>query len=39
MRVSDKIPTTWNETQVLQGEPGQFIITAGRRGKDWLLEQ
>jgi alpha-glucosidase len=33
----DKIPTTWDETRVLQGEPGQFIITARRKGEEWFI--
>ncbi|MGZ3951790.1 MAG: glycoside hydrolase family 97 N-terminal domain-containing protein, partial [Flavisolibacter sp.] len=33
----DNIPTTWDETKVLQGEPGQFITTARRSGNDWFL--
>jgi alpha-glucosidase len=33
----DKIPTTWDETKVLQGTPGQFISTARRSGKDWYI--
>ena len=33
----DKIPTTWDETKVLQGAPGQFITTARRSGNDWFI--
>lgn len=33
----DKIPTTWDETKVLGGEPGQFITTARRSGSDWFV--
>ena len=33
----DKIPTTWDETQVIQGSPGQYITTARRKGKDWFV--
>jgi len=33
----DKIPTAWDETKVLQGEPGQFITIARRKGKDWFI--
>jgi hypothetical protein len=33
----NKIPTTWDETKVLQGEPGQFITTARRSGNDWFV--
>ena len=33
----DKIPASWDETQVLQGEPGKFITTARRKGNEWFL--
>lgn len=33
----DKIPTTWDETKVLQGTPGQFVTTARRKGEDWFI--
>jgi len=33
----DKIPTTWDETKVLQGTPGEFITTARRNGNDWFI--
>ena len=33
----DKIPTTWDETKVLQGEVGQYITTARRSGEDWFV--
>jgi hypothetical protein len=33
----EKIPTTWDETKVLQGEIGQYISTARRSGKDWFV--
>jgi len=33
----DKIPTTWDETKVLQGTPGEFITTARRKGTDWFI--
>ena len=33
----DKIPTTWDETQVIQGTPGQYITTARRKGNDWFV--
>lgn len=31
------VPTTWDETRVLQGDIGQFIVTARRKGRDWYL--
>ncbi len=32
-----KIPTTWDETKVIQGEPGKYITTARRKGNDWFV--
>jgi alpha-glucosidase len=32
-----KIPTTWDETRVIQGVPGQFITTARRKGTKWFV--
>jgi alpha-glucosidase len=31
------IPTTWDETKVVQGMPGYFITTARRKGNDWFV--
>lgn len=31
------IPTTWDETCVLQGEVGQYIVTARRKGESWYI--
>ncbi|HEY8920351.1 MAG TPA: glycoside hydrolase family 97 catalytic domain-containing protein [Chitinophaga sp.] len=33
----EKIPATWDETKVLQGEIGRYITTARRAGKDWFV--
>lgn len=33
----DKIPTTWDETKVLQGRPGEYITTARRKGGEWFV--
>jgi alpha-glucosidase len=33
----DKIPVSWDETKVLQGVPGEFIVTARRKGDDWFI--
>jgi alpha-glucosidase len=33
----DKIPTTWDETKVIQGQPGQYITTARRKGSAWFV--
>jgi len=32
-----KVPTTWDETRVLQGDIGQFIVTARRKGDTWYI--
>jgi len=31
------VPATWDETRVLNGEPGEFITIARRRGAEWFL--
>jgi alpha-glucosidase len=31
------VPTTWDGTKVLAGEPGEFITIARRHGRDWYL--
>lgn len=31
------VPSTWDETRVLNGEPGQYITIARRHGDDWYL--
>ncbi|MCW3053351.1 MAG: glycoside hydrolase [Chthonomonadales bacterium] len=31
------VPTWWDETRVLMGEPGQILVTARRKGKTWYL--
>lgn len=33
----DNIPTTWDETKVLQGDPGRFISIARRKGNEWFV--
>ncbi len=33
----DNIPTTWDETRVLQGAPGIYVSTARRSGKNWFI--
>ncbi len=30
-------PTAWDETRVLQGQPGEFIVMARRRGNEWFV--
>jgi alpha-glucosidase len=31
------IPTVWDDTKVLAGHPGDFIVMARRKGKNWYL--
>lgn len=31
------VPTTWDATRALNGEPGEFVTIARRRGDDWYL--
>ncbi|MCL5005112.1 MAG: glycoside hydrolase family 97 protein [Acidobacteria bacterium] len=33
----EKVPTVWDETKVLNGEPGEYVTIARRRGSDWYL--
>jgi hypothetical protein len=33
----EKVPTTWDETKILAGEPGKFVITARRKGDEWFI--
>lgn len=32
-----EIPTVWDETRVLQGEVGEYIVTARRKGECWYI--
>ncbi len=31
------IPTTWHETKLLEGEPGQYLLMARRHGDKWYV--
>ncbi len=31
------VPVTWDETRILQGDIGQYIVSARRKGKDWYI--
>jgi alpha-glucosidase len=33
----DKVPTVWDETKVLNGEPARYVTIARRHGDDWFL--
>jgi len=32
-----EVPTTWDETRVLQGDIGEYIVSARRKGDTWYL--
>lgn len=32
-----QVPTTWDETRVLSGRVGDYIVVARRKGPDWFL--
>ena len=31
------VPVTWDETRLLMGEPGQFVVMARRHGDQWYI--
>ncbi len=33
----DKVPTVWDETKVLDGEIGEYVITARKSGEEWFV--
>jgi hypothetical protein len=33
----EKLPTMWDDTKVLQGEIGQYIVTARRNKEEWFI--
>jgi alpha-glucosidase len=37
MKLLGSIPTTWDETMILDGRIGEYIITARRKGTDWFI--
>ncbi len=37
MEFLDQVPTVWDETRVLGGEPAQYVLIARRRGETWYL--
>jgi alpha-glucosidase len=32
-----QVPTWWDETRVLEGKPGEVLVTARRKGQTWYL--
>ena len=37
MELLGSIPTTWDETIVMDGKVGEYIITARKKGNDWYI--
>lgn len=37
MKLLGEIPVLWDETSVLQGKIGEYIITARKKGNDWFI--
>ena len=37
LKFFDDVYTTWDDTRVLQGEVGEFITTARRKGDEWFI--
>ncbi len=33
----EQVPTVWDDTKVLAGEPGKFVVIARRKGGDWYV--
>jgi alpha-glucosidase len=32
-----QVPTTWDETRVLDAKPGEYLVIARRKGEDWYI--
>lgn len=37
LKLWEKMPTVWDDTKVIAGEIGEYIIVARRSGKDWYI--
>jgi alpha-glucosidase len=37
LAVLDQVPTVWDETRVLDGQPGEFAVVARRSGQRWFV--
>ncbi len=37
MEFLEKVPTVWDETRVVNGEPGKYITVARKHGSNWYL--
>jgi len=37
MELLGSIPTTWDETKIIDGKVGDYIISARKQGNDWFI--
>ncbi|MDE3179840.1 MAG: glycoside hydrolase family 97 protein [Acidobacteriota bacterium] len=37
MAYLEKVPTVWDETRAIDGDPGEYVTVARRGGSDWYL--
>lgn len=37
MELIGSLPTMWDETKILEGKAGQYIVTARQHGSDWYI--
>jgi len=37
MELIGNIPTTWDETKIIDGRVGEYIITSRKKGKNWFV--
>jgi len=37
MNFLDAVPTVWDETKALDGEIGQYVVSARRNGNNWYV--
>ncbi len=37
MNLLGSVPTTWDETRILQGKIGEYIITARKKNNEWFI--
>lgn len=37
LKFFDDVPTVWDDTKVIEGEPGEYITTARRHGEQWFV--
>jgi len=37
MNIVGHLPTTWDETRILSGKAGEYIVTARQKGDDWYI--